>query len=47
MNNIENNTKLYNFKKCFIMVAAILIGSIFGGYHAYKASGGHIDEGSN
>ena len=39
MKNIKSNRKLYNFKKIFVMITAVLIGSILGGYYTYKVWG--------
>ena len=42
---MRNNKKLYNFKKFFLMVIAILIGSMFGGYQAYDKLNGSVTAG--
>ncbi len=45
MKNMENERKLYNSKKIFLMVTAILVGSIFGGYKAYNDLGDSVRAG--
>lgn len=42
MNHQQDGRNLYDFKKILIMVTAVSVGSIFGGYHAYNAWHGSV-----